>query len=111
MAFRKHPNFMLLSEKKILTVLDFIVNKIGRHSRLVAQYPYILFYSVEKRIIPRCSVVHLLSLKGLVKKDWSLAAVLWHAEKRFLDKYVKKYAEELPQLYDFYKSKASVVEA
>ncbi|KAI3449528.1 hypothetical protein Pfo_006193 [Paulownia fortunei] len=105
MAFRKHPSCMLLSEKKISTALDFLVNEVGRESRSVARCPYIIFYNMEKRIVPRCSIVRLLSLKGLVKKDWSLTSVLCPAEKAFLDKYVTRYTEKLPQLYDIYLSK------
>ncbi|KAL0435841.1 UNVERIFIED_CONTAM: hypothetical protein Sradi_0292000 [Sesamum radiatum] len=112
MAFIKHPNCMLLSEKKISAAMNFLVNKVGRESRSVAKCPQILFYSLEKRIVPRCSVVHLLSLKGLVKKDWSLGGILCPVEKDFINKYVTKYTEKLPQLYDVYlSSKPRVVEA
>ncbi|KAL7151186.1 hypothetical protein ABFS83_04G014600 [Erythranthe nasuta] len=105
MAFRKHPGCMLLSERKISKVLDFLVNKVGRDSRSVALSPYVLFYNLEKRTIPRCSVVHFLYLKGLVKKDWSLTCVLCPTEKAFLEKYVTRYAEKLPELYDMYLEK------
>ncbi|KAK4418175.1 Transcription termination factor MTEF1, chloroplastic [Sesamum alatum] len=112
MAFIKHPNCMLLSEKKISAALDFLVNKVDRESRSVARCPQILFYNMERRIVPRCSVVHLLSLKGLVKKEWSFGGVLCPAEKDFVHRYVTKYTEKLPQLYDLYlSSKAAAVEA
>ncbi|KAL2535565.1 Mitochondrial transcription termination factor family protein [Forsythia ovata] len=110
MAFKKHPNCMLLSEKKISGVLSFLVTKMGFESRMMAQYPQLIFYSLEKRIIPRCSVVHLLSLKGLVRKDKSLSTILCLTDKYFLDKFVTKYSEEVPQLFDIYKGKAVVPE-
>ncbi|KAL2535564.1 Mitochondrial transcription termination factor family protein [Forsythia ovata] len=110
MAFKKHPHCMLLSEKKISGVLSFLATKMGCESRMIARHPHLLFYSLEKRIIPRCSVVHLLSLKGLVRKDKSLNTILCPAEKKFLDMFVTKYAEEAPQLYDIYKEKAVVSE-
>lgn len=68
-AFLKHPGCMLLSDKKISKALDFLVNEVGRDPRSVAHCPHVLFYSLEKMTIPRCSIVHLLCLKGLVKKD------------------------------------------
>ncbi|GFQ03336.1 hypothetical protein PHJA_002477400 [Phtheirospermum japonicum] len=112
MAFRKHPNCMIWSEKKITTVLEFVVNELGRNARSVAKCPYIIFYNMERRIVPRCSVVHLLSTNGLVKKNWSLSTVLCPAEKVFLNRYVTRFKEELPELYDIYLSKkAKVVEA
>ncbi|KAL6500377.1 hypothetical protein OROHE_025743 [Orobanche hederae] len=112
MAFRKHPNCMICSEKKITSFLEFVVNDLGREARTVARCPYIILFSMERRIIPRCSVVHLLSLKGLVKKDWSMSSVLCPAERDFVDKFVTRYAKELPELHDIYLSKkARAVEA
>ncbi|CAI9785625.1 unnamed protein product [Fraxinus pennsylvanica] len=110
MAFKKHPHCMLLSEKKISGVLSFLVTKMGCESRMIAHNPHLLFYSLEKRIIPRCSVIRLLFLKGLVRKDKSLNTILCPAEKYFLDTFVTKYAEALPQLFDIYKGKAVVPE-
>lgn len=103
MAFRKHPNCMLLSEKKISRFLDFVVNKMRRDSRSIARVPYIIFYSMEKRIIPRYSVLHHLFLNGFVKENWSLATVMCPAEEKFLENYVKHYLKELPQLLCIYK--------
>ncbi|GFQ03339.1 hypothetical protein PHJA_002477700 [Phtheirospermum japonicum] len=112
MAFRKHPNCMICSEKKITRVLEFVVNELGRNARSVANCPNIIFFNMERRIVPRCSVVHILSTNGLVKKNWSLPTVLCPAEKVFLNRYVTRFKEELPELYDIYLSKkAEDVEA
>ncbi|XP_026440285.1 uncharacterized protein LOC113339099 [Papaver somniferum] len=67
-AFRYHPLCMLTSEKKITSVMDYLVNQMGYSSSYIAQYPIIMCYSLEKRIIPRCSVYKILTSKGLVKK-------------------------------------------
>ncbi|KAL6208509.1 hypothetical protein ACLB2K_019458 [Fragaria x ananassa] len=56
-AFRMYPQCMALSEKKLMGTMDFLVNKMGRQSRAVAKYSHVLCYSLEKRIIPRFSVV------------------------------------------------------
>ncbi|XP_057770625.1 uncharacterized protein LOC130990404 [Salvia miltiorrhiza] len=110
MAFKKHPSCMLLSEKKISATMDFLVNKLGRESRVIAKSPRVLFYSLKERIVPRCSVVRLLVLEGLVEEDWNLSSVLSPVESKFLDKYVSRYTEKMPQLYDVYLSyKASGV--
>ncbi|KAL3644810.1 hypothetical protein CASFOL_009990 [Castilleja foliolosa] len=105
MAFRKHPNCMICSEKKITTVLKFVVNELGREARSVAKYPNIIFFNMERRIVPRWSVMHLLSTKDLIRKDWSLCTALCPAEKFFLDRYVMRFTNELPELHDFYLSK------
>ncbi|XWS31678.1 hypothetical protein CRYUN_Cryun23aG0096600 [Craigia yunnanensis] len=104
-AFRKHPHSMMLSEKKIMKSMDYFVNKMGWPSRVIAQCPVILFFSLEKRIIPRCSVFQILLSKGLIKKDFSLATVLLPVEKRFLERFVIKYQEEAPELLSVYQGK------
>ncbi|XP_073133633.1 transcription termination factor MTERF15, mitochondrial-like [Henckelia pumila] len=109
MAFRKHPSCMLLSEKKISRFLDFVANKMGRDSRTIARVPYIIFYSMEKRIIPRCSVLHHLFLNCFVKKNWSLTSVMCPTEEKFLENYVIRYLKELPQLRQIYRRETSDV--
>lgn len=107
MAFRKQPLCMTLSEEKISRFLDFVVNKMGRDSRSIAQTPYLIFYSMEKRIIPRYFVLRCLFLNGFVKDGWSLASAMCPAEKKFLEKYVNQYLQELPRLLDIYEGKRS----
>ncbi|KAG5514293.1 hypothetical protein RHGRI_035633 [Rhododendron griersonianum] len=43
---------MVLSEKKITRVTDFLVNKMGWHSKDIARYPTTMLFSLEKRIVP-----------------------------------------------------------
>ncbi|KAL6134830.1 hypothetical protein ACLB2K_067058 [Fragaria x ananassa] len=69
-AFRMLPLCMLVSEEKIMGVMEFLVNTMGWKSGEVAEYPYVLSYSLEKRIIPRCSVIRVLLLKGLIEEDF-----------------------------------------
>ncbi|KAI5565244.1 hypothetical protein BDE02_14G111700 [Populus trichocarpa] len=104
-AFRKHPHCMMLSEKKIMKGMDFFVNKMGWPSKEIVHCPVILFLSLEKRIIPRCKVIQVLWSKGLIKKDISLNTVLLPVEKRFLERFVTKFEEEVPQLLSVYEGK------
>jgi mTERF domain-containing protein len=53
-AFRKFPQCMIMSEKKIMQVMDCLVNKMGWPSGMVAKNPVVMGFSLEKRIIPRC---------------------------------------------------------
>ncbi|XVF72560.1 hypothetical protein PTKIN_Ptkin12aG0131100 [Pterospermum kingtungense] len=107
-AFRKHPHSMMLSEKKIMTSMDYFVNKMGWPSRAIAQRPVVLFFSLERRIIPRCSVFRILLSEGLVKDDFSLTTVLLPVEKRFLERFVIKYLEEVPELLSVYQGKVKL---
>ncbi|KAK3041463.1 hypothetical protein RJ639_000440 [Escallonia herrerae] len=94
LAFQKHPQCMNLSEKKIFEVMDFLVNKMGWQSTAIARSSSGILFSLEKRIIPRCSVIKVLSLKGLTKKNVSLLTVLQAPEKSFLKHFVTKYEEK-----------------
>ncbi|CAA0828175.1 Mitochondrial transcription termination factor family protein [Striga hermonthica] len=101
-AFMKHPNCMLCSEKKVTAVLEFVVRELGREARVVARCPSIIFYSMERRIVPRCTLVRDLASKGLVKKDWVLTSVLSLTEKDFMRKYVVRFAQEAQGLCGTY---------
>ncbi|XP_022760918.1 transcription termination factor MTERF15, mitochondrial-like [Durio zibethinus] len=60
-AFQKYPSCMKVSEVKIMAIMDFLVNKMGFNSTLVAKQSSILSRSLEKRIVPRALFVQELS--------------------------------------------------
>ncbi|KAL0371414.1 UNVERIFIED_CONTAM: hypothetical protein Sangu_0459500 [Sesamum angustifolium] len=111
MAFRKHPNCMLMSQEKISETMDFLVHKMGWNSRTIATCPTVLFFNLKSRIIPRCSVIELLSSRGLITKRLKLSTVLIPSEKSFLERFVVKFEKEIPELPDFYKGKVGVQES
>ena len=104
-AFKRHPNCMLLSEEKITKAMDFLVNKMGWPSANIAINPVVLFLSLEKRIMPRFSVIQILLAKDLVKNDLSLSTILIRNERRFLEKFVIKFQDNIPQLLNVYQGK------
>ncbi|XP_058200175.1 uncharacterized protein LOC131315119 [Rhododendron vialii] len=110
LALKKFPLCMSLSEKKITSAMDFLVNEMGWKPVAIAKVPCVLGYSVKRRIIPRCTILKVLILKGLISKDVCLSSVLIRNDKYFLDRYVTKYAEEVPQLLDVFTGKVSPAE-
>ncbi|KAL1825859.1 hypothetical protein ACET3Z_012637 [Daucus carota] len=104
-AFRSDPHCMSKSEKKIMSVMDFLVNKMGFQSTAIARSPVVLSLSLELRIIPRCSVFSVLRMKGLISEDLSSFALtfLVLTDNEFVDKFITKYQEQLPQLLSVYK--------
>ncbi|KAF5455192.1 hypothetical protein F2P56_024795 [Juglans regia] len=110
LAFKRHPNCMLLSDKKITKAMDFLVNKMGGSSTDIARNPTVLFFSLEKRIIPRCSVIQILIAKGLVKNDLSLATFILPGERFFLDKFVIKFQDGVPELRNVYTEKTDLLD-
>lgn len=104
-AFRKHPNCMILSERKINHTMEYLVKEMEWPARRIAQCPVILFFSLERRIGPRCAVIKVLLNKGLLKRDFSLSTFLLPPEERFLDKFVVGYQDEVPELMSVYRKK------
>ena len=110
LAFRSYPNCVLLSEEKITKTMDFLVYKMGCPSADIAKNPSVLGLSLEKRIIPRCSVVQLLLAKDLIKNKFSSATLLLPSEKCFLEKFVIKFQANVPQLFDVYQGKMHLLD-
>ncbi|PSR86044.1 Transcription termination factor like [Actinidia chinensis var. chinensis] len=101
---------MGLSEKKIASGMDFLVNRMGFKPAEIGRYPIVLSYSLDRRIIPRCCVIRVLLLKGFMKNKISLGSFVSFTEKRFLDEFVKKYEEQVPELLSIYQGKRGILE-
>ncbi|XP_059654567.1 uncharacterized protein LOC132301320 [Cornus florida] len=107
-AFVKHLRCMMASEDKIMGMMDFFVNKMGWESSIIVRRPGLLSLSLERRIIPRCLVYQILLSKGLIKKDFGLIKMMDYPESYFIQKYVKKYEEEAPELLKLYQDKLNL---
>ncbi|KAL5722680.1 hypothetical protein ACHQM5_006171 [Ranunculus cassubicifolius] len=105
-AFRNYPCCMMLSEENIMSTMDFIVNKMGYNTSSIAQRSIILQYSLEKRIIPRCSVIQVLIKNGLVKNLPELHVLLKITEDVFLKRFVTKFEKKVPELLNVYKGES-----
>ncbi|KAM7257247.1 hypothetical protein ACFE04_012988 [Oxalis oulophora] len=103
-AFQKHPQFMMVSESKSDAVMNFMINEIGCEPSFIAQHPMFLSFSLQRRTIPRCSVIKVLSAKGLVKLT-CLSTMLNISDDLFEKKLVTNYEEEAPYLLKLYKEK------
>jgi mTERF domain-containing protein len=106
-AFKRSPNCMLSSEEKITKTMDFLVNKIGWPSADVSRKPAVIFLSLEKRIIPRLSVVQVLQAKGLIMNNLALGTFLQPTERKFLEKFVFRFRDNVPELLNVYEGKMS----
>ncbi|KAL2535563.1 Mitochondrial transcription termination factor family protein [Forsythia ovata] len=102
LAFRLHPSCMHLSQNKIARGMNFFVNEMKREPASVIRTPAVLFYSMEKRIIPRCRVIVRLVQKGFLKHNYQLMSFLKYTEEDFLSKFVHLYKDDLPELMDIY---------
>ncbi|KAI4317625.1 hypothetical protein L6164_025481 [Bauhinia variegata] len=106
-AFRRYPWCMLVSENKLMVVKDYFVTRLGWDPLVLARYPIVFSFSLEKTIIPRHSVLEVLQSRGLIK-DAHLVSPFTIGEKAFLKKYVDCFKEEAPQLLKLYIGKRSL---
>ncbi|TKY46740.1 Mitochodrial transcription termination factor-related [Spatholobus suberectus] len=102
-AFRKFPDFMMLSKEAYAKKMSFLVKDMGLPPQDIAEYPLVLSYSLEKRIIPRFSVIKILQSKGLLKNDLHFGSFMCITEENFLKKFVTNFLDDLPLLSDVYK--------
>ncbi|XP_043723927.1 uncharacterized protein LOC122670944 [Telopea speciosissima] len=100
--FRKQPHCLTRSEKILRMRLDYFMNKMSWTAAEVAKNPVVLLLSMEKRTVPRYSVIQVLLSQGLMKKQ-SISTALILKEEQFLENFVRKYHQELPQLLKEYK--------
>ncbi|XP_031268360.1 transcription termination factor MTERF2, chloroplastic-like [Pistacia vera] len=105
LVFKKCPICMNASESKIMNGMDFLVKKMGWQSTDIALFPKVFLLSLEKRVIPRCLVIKVLQAMGLQKKNLSLCACVDPVEKVFLDRFVRKYLDQVPELMNIYQRK------
>ncbi|KAI3782450.1 hypothetical protein L2E82_12497 [Cichorium intybus] len=104
-AFKTYPWCMMMSEEKIDKVMDFLVNKTGFETSILAKSK-IISLSMEKRIIPR-SLVYQYCLDNGLMNDKNHSGFSWwllSSENLFI-KRLKRYETEAPGVLKFYKEK------
>ncbi|KAG5026840.1 hypothetical protein AAZX31_08G267100 [Glycine max] len=106
-AVRKFPSVVKLSEEVFIKKMSFLVKDMGWPSEDIAEYPQVVTYNLEKRIIPRFSVIKMLKSKGLLKNNLHFSGIICITEAKFLKKFVISFQKDLPFLPDFYNSLAN----
>ncbi|KDP43851.1 hypothetical protein JCGZ_20861 [Jatropha curcas] len=104
-AFKKYPQYMTFSEKKMIGTIDFLVNVMDMKPSEIAACPYLFTYSLKKRIIPRGLVIKILMLKCVLDKNISFYTVLLLTDKCFLEKYVDEHRKHIPYLQDVFEGR------
>ncbi|MED6207605.1 hypothetical protein PIB30_037302 [Stylosanthes scabra] len=106
-AFKSQPWCMAVSDNKIEAIMDFLVNKLGCTPSVISRSSLVLSVSLEKRIIPRGSVIEVLLSKGLVKMP-KLYGIFIPNEAVFLDKFVYRHEKEAAELLKLYQAKLAL---
>lgn len=94
----------------IMKKMDFLVREMSLEPACVIQRPNLLLLSLEKRVIPRGSVIQYLISKGLLGKKCSTLCHLFAIpDKAFFKKCLNCY-EEAPELVRLYAGKLETLE-
>ncbi|KAI0531403.1 hypothetical protein KFK09_000957 [Dendrobium nobile] len=104
-AFKKHPFCMLLSEEKIKHNFGFFAKELQWAPSFVAARPVLLFFSFENTISPRYKIFRILESKGLIRRNGGFSTFLRLPKKKFLNQYVIKFADHVPELLELNKDK------
>jgi len=83
--------------------MSFLLKAMGLPSEDIAEYPPVLAYSLEKRIISRFHVIKILKSKGLLDNSFHTGSFMTITEEKFLKKFVIDFQKDLPLLPDVYK--------
>lgn len=102
--FKKQPLCFISSADRTKRVLEFLVNRLCWSPSQIAISPNVLLYSLEKRMIPRCSVLQVLESKNVTSKK-SLLTVLVMTERKFLNDFVVEHQDKVPEVMDAYQGK------
>ena len=98
-VFKRSPQVFCVSEKKIKQVTNFLITTANVDMSYVVRFPEVLIYSIEQRLRPRLEVMEILVKKNLLKKKPSLITIFKFSRKKFLEKYVLRYSNELGKDY------------
>ncbi|CAN6462483.1 unnamed protein product [Victoria cruziana] len=103
LTFQKCPYFLSMSERKMKRAVTFFMKELNFTPSDVAEYSNMMRLSMDKRIIPRLSLVKLLSSKKILKRNLSTSTILVMSENKFYNEYVLKYKDDDPDVFDVYK--------
>jgi mTERF domain-containing protein, mitochondrial len=99
---KQFPNILKTSEDKMRKIWNFFTKEIGCTPDFLASHPVVFNLSLEKRVIPRYEVLKILDEKKLSKRKPGLYTVLCISESNFVDGFLFRYKDEIPDILDFY---------
>ncbi|XP_038679123.1 transcription termination factor MTERF8, chloroplastic-like [Tripterygium wilfordii] len=109
-AFRRSPSCFACSREGIKKKVDFYVNTMKLKIETLIENPTVLTYSIDSRSLPRHNILAVLESKNLVEKGIKIQTLLAMSDKVFMEKFVLKYMDQVPNLMEKYKSAKSVKE-
>uniref|UniRef100_M4EE57 Uncharacterized protein n=1 Tax=Brassica campestris TaxID=3711 RepID=M4EE57_BRACM len=95
MMIKRYPVCIGFSAETVKKKTEFLVEEMDWSLEAVVSHPQVFSYSMEKRMVPRCSVIRALMSKGLLGSELpSVCSVLACTDKMFLRRYVRKHDDK-----------------
>ncbi|KAM7465760.1 hypothetical protein LguiB_013322 [Lonicera macranthoides] len=107
-AFKRDSMCFGLSEENVRRTMDFYMNTMKLKPEVIAAQPNLLAYAMNTRIRPRYSVIKVLECRKLLKKKFKVCWVFTLTEKDFLEKFVDKHLDQIPNLLEVYRGTIAV---
>ncbi|XP_059629817.1 uncharacterized protein LOC132272740 [Cornus florida] len=98
-VFRKQPHVFAVSERKIEAVTQLFLSTGKCDISYVVNNPDLLARSIESKLKPRLRVLDVLESRNLLPKKPSLAYACKITDKKFYEKYVLPYSNEVGELF------------
>ncbi|KAG2302647.1 hypothetical protein Bca4012_060977 [Brassica carinata] len=95
MMIKRYPVCIGFSAETVKKKTEFLVEEMDWSLEAVVSHPQVFSYSMEKRMVPRCSVIKALMSKGLLGSELpSVCSVLACTDKMFVRRYVRKHDDK-----------------
>uniref|UniRef100_A0A6N2M6U3 Uncharacterized protein n=1 Tax=Salix viminalis TaxID=40686 RepID=A0A6N2M6U3_SALVM len=101
-AFKRDPNFLKSPVEKIRVATDFFVNTLNLGRQIFSEDPEFFTLKIDKSCRMRYDVFKLLESEKLIEGDVKIEEVIKMRDKEFLVKYVKKYVDNVPGLWEIF---------
>lgn len=85
--------------------MEFFLNKLQWTPLRLSSNPSVLTFSLEKRDIPRCSVLQILGSKNRISESYMLSSILVISEEKFIENFVNAHRDEVLEVMEAYKRK------
>ncbi|KAL6609996.1 hypothetical protein ACP70R_039965 [Stipagrostis hirtigluma subsp. patula] len=104
-AFITQPCILTLTDENIQRKILFFQDELKIALSEVIARPNTLTLSMDKNILPKCSVLSVLMRSGKIRRDISLLVPLGLSNKVFSERYVKMFEKDVPDVVMAYEGK------
>uniref|UniRef100_J3M1T7 Uncharacterized protein n=1 Tax=Oryza brachyantha TaxID=4533 RepID=J3M1T7_ORYBR len=100
---RRAPCFMFAPAELLRQKVEFLLGKAECDARYIVNNPVLLTFSLSKRMVPRHRVIETLRSRGVdIGTKANLRGIMRSTEAMFVDRYIVRYQEQVPELHELY---------